>query len=271
MIRSVLYVPGDRPAMIARAGRRGADLVLIDLEDSVPVAAKPAARTAAVEAIAGLRAETKVGVRVNASPGELDADLAALAGIEVDIVFVPKATLALADQVAAAIRHGGLVALVESGKGLLEAPALAAHPRVVRLAVGEADLGADLGMHAAPDDQAWIPSRAWLVWSSAAADLDGPIGPVYTDLPDLDGLRESTRRLAAMGYAGRSAIHPTQIEVINEVFTPSAAELEAARRLVAAYDAALAAGRGVIVDDRGAIVDEAVVRRSRRLAADHPD
>ena len=275
MIRSVLYVPADRPKMLAKAARRQSDLVLLDLEDAVPAGSKALARREARQAIPRLRREgARVGVRINSHPEHLPDDLASLAGLEIDTVVVPKADISVIDQVADSRALAGvdLTALVESGAGLLDAPAMAAHRRVVRLIAGEADLGADLGMSAPPDHPAWLPARAMLVWASAAAGIEGPIGPVYTNLatPDLRELKTTTESLAAMGFTGRSAIHPAHVPVINEVFTPSAEELEAARRLVDAYDTALAAGKGVIVDDQGRMIDEAVVRRSRRLAAAYP-
>ncbi|NIS35180.1 MAG: CoA ester lyase, partial [Actinobacteria bacterium] len=102
-------------------------------------------------------------------------------------VMVPKATAREVDLVAASPSVDGiaLVALIESGEGLLDARDIAAHPAVTRLAVGEADLAADLDMEAGDDDPAWLPSRMQLVWASAAAGLEGPIGPVFIDLRDL--------------------------------------------------------------------------------------
>ena len=268
MFISPLYVPADRPAMLEKAAGRGSDLVIIDLEDAVPLSSKSDARKAAVVAAARLAGEGQaVGIRINSVPDERDADLEALAESRLDAVMVPKATAREIEFVAKsdAIEGVPLVALIESGEGLLDAREIAAHRRVTRLAVGEADLAADLDMEAGDDDPAWLASRMRLVWASAAAGLDGPIGPVFIDLRDLDGFRASTVRLKAMGFGGRSAIHPAQVTVINEVFTPGDEELAAAGALVERYDAALAAGRGVIVDESGSIVDEALVRRARRM------
>lgn len=141
-------------------------------------------------------------------------DLAATRAAGLDGVVLPKATPGAVETVVDEWRlptpssQIRIVALIESAAGLLAAPRIAEHPNVVRLAVGEADLAADLGMSAPPDTDAWLPSRAWAVWASAAAGLPGPVAPVYTDLPDLDGLRSSTVDLAGMGYGARSAIHP---------------------------------------------------------------
>lgn len=272
MIRSALYVPADRPKMLVKAAQRHADLVLLDLEDAVPVGSKETARREARRAIPRLKQEgARVGVRINSHPDHLSADLEALSGLDVDTIVVPKADLRLIEEVANSRAATGtdLTALVESGRGLLDSPAMAAHDRVVRLMAGEADMGADLGMSVPANNPAWLASRSMLVWASAAAGIEGPIGPVYTnlDMSTLDELKGSTRELADMGFAGRSAIHPAHVRIINQVFTPTLEELEAARRMVEAYDQAIASGRGVIVDENGRMIDEAVVRRSRQMVA----
>ena len=276
MIRSVLYVPADRPKMLAKAAQRYADLVLVDLEDAVAVGSKDLARREAREAIPRLKQEGAViGVRINSHPDHLSADLDALAGLDIDTIVVPKAELRLIELIAGSAAAGDtdLTALVESGRGLLDAPAMADHERVVRLVAGEADMRADLGMSLPPDHPAWLAPRSMLVWASAAAGLAGPIGPVYNnlDMSTLDVLRRSTQELADMGFAGRSAIHPVHVRIINEIFTPTPEDLETARRLVEAYDRAIASGRGIIVDESGRMIDEAVVRRSRQMVAAYPD
>lgn len=270
MLRSVLYVPADRPKMLAKAARRGADLVLLDLEDAIAVGSKETARRRARTAIPRLKRESAiVGVRINSHPDHMYPDLDALSGTGVDVVVVPKADQQLVELVASAapVADADLVALVESGRGLLDAPAMAAHPRVMRLMAGEADMAADLGMSAPADHPAWLASRSMLVWASAAAGIEGPIGPVYTNMAirNLEELRITTQALADVGFTGRSAIHPAHIPVINETFTPSAAEMEAAHRLVEAYDDAVSYGKGIIVDENGRMIDEAVVRRARLL------
>ena len=276
MIRSVLYVPADRPKMLVKAAQRHADLVLVDLEDAVAVGSKDLARRDARRAIPRLKQEgAQVGVRINSHPDHLSDDLEALAGIDLDTIVVPKADLRLIEQIAGArmVEGLGLTALVESGRGLLDAPAMAAHERVVRLMAGEADMGADLGMSVPADHPAWLASRSMLVWASAAAGIEGPIGPVYTnlDMSTLDELRRSTQELRNTGFAARSAIHPAHVGIINEVFTPTSQDLEEARLMVDAYDRALASGRGIIVDANGRMIDEAVVRRSRQMVAAYHD
>jgi len=111
------------------------------------------------------------------------------------------------------------------------------------------------------------PLRLQLVVASAAAGIAAPVGPTSTDFRDLDALRASTRALLRLGFRGRTAIHPAQVPVINEVFSPSPEEIEAARRLVTAYEDAERQGRGVLTDDHGRMVDVAVVRSARDVLA----
>ena len=272
MIRSYLYVPGDRPAMLAKAATRGADMLILDLEDAVAPGAKAEARLIVREAIVELEAAgANFCVRINSEPDLAEADLEALVPTSVTTLVVPKATSAsIADLVKRVERAGferplRLMALIESARGLWDALPMAEHPWVVGLGIGEQDLGADLGVEHGEDPALWHPARSRLVWACSAAGLAGPSGPVSIDIRDLEGLRESTLLLRKCGFSSRSAIHPAQVGVINEVFTPSEEELEAARQLVDRYDRALAAGRGAITDARGRMIDEAVVRRARRV------
>ena len=272
MIRSFLYVPGDRPSMLAKAPSRGADVLIIDLEDSVAPNAKEEARRIIGDAIPEMEAAgAELAVRVNSEPEEQEADLAALTDAGIKTLVVPKATSEALEVLTQQCRGVGLssslrlVALIESGRGLWEALSIAEHPQVVGLAIGEQDLAADLGLEHGADPMLWHPARSRLVWASAAAGLRGPSGPVWTDIGDLDGLRGSTRLLRKCGYSSRPAIHPAQVPVINEVFTPSEEELETARQLVDDYQQAREEGRGAIRNSQGRMIDEAVIRRARRL------
>ncbi len=272
MIRSFLYVPGDRPSMLAKAPSRGADVLIIDLEDSVAPSAKEEARRIIVDAIPEMEAAgAQLAVRVNSEPEEQEADLAALTDAGIKTLVVPKATSEAIEVLTQECRGVGLssslrlVALIESGRGLWEALSIAEHPQVVGLAIGEQDLAADLGLEHGADPMLWHPARSRLVWASAAAGLRGPSGPVWTDIGDLDGLRGSTRLLRQCGYSSRPAVHPEQVPVINEVFTPSEEELETARQLVDDYQQAREEGRGAIRNSQGRMIDEAVIRRARRL------
>ena len=272
-LRSLLYVPADRPDRAATAfgltGERAPDALILDLEDGVAPSARADARAGLADLAAGRPgASPRIWVRVNSGPG-LAADLDAVAPLDVDGVILPKATVATVDGCSALLDSFGisvpLTALIESAAGWLEVAEIARHPAVVRLAIGEADLTADLGMTPSTDHRELMPLRVQLVVASAAAAIDPPTGPVSTEFRDLDALRGSTASLKAMGFGSRSAIHPAQVPVINEVFTPTVDELARARELVELFDRAVAAGDGAIVGPDGKMVDEAVVRSARRL------
>lgn len=272
--RSYLYVPGDREDRLDGAAARGADALILDLEDSVSEQNKALARKLVAGWLAGnTGVASRVWVRItSAAPAE---DIAALTR-PVAGVMVPKAEpelLRAVDELLTAREHelqlprGGIaiIALIETARGLLSAPELAALPRVARLAIGRADLSAELGLRLEPEDPGFDSLLLQLVVASAAAGIASPMAPTSTDFRDPAALRESTERFLRLGFRGRSAIHPAQIAVINEVFTPGAAEVERAEKLVAAFEESERSGSGVTVDDRGRMVDVAVVRSAREV------
>ena len=278
--RSHLYVPGDRPDVLAKALGRGADALIVDLEDAVAVSAKDSARAAVAEWLAGLpaAADNPVEVWVRVNPGRAaHVDVEAVAGPALAGICLAKAESAaevaavagLLDRLEAerAIPAGsiGIAPLLESAAALLRAAEIAQAPRVRRLQVGEADLKADTGIEPGDDERELLWVRSQVVLASAAAGIDPPVGPVSTNFRDLDALRASTEAVRRLGYRGRACIHPAQIAVVHEVFTPSPEAVEAAQALIAAYDAAVAAGSGVLLGPDGRMVDEAVVRQARRL------
>ena len=260
--RSYLYVPGDRPDRLDKALARAGDAVIADLEDAVALDRKDLALEAVVTWLAALPAERpEVWVRIGPGPRAADELAAVAASGRLTGVILAKADLATVSAAATALPPGMAIgALVETAGALLELPGLARHPRVRQLGLGEADLAAELGI--APDEPAVLgPVRAQVVIASAAAGISAPTGPVFLDVRDLDGLRASTAALKRAGFGARSAIHPDQVAVIEEVLTPTAEEVARARSVVSAWDAA---GAGVAVDERGRMVDEAVVRLARR-------
>jgi citrate lyase subunit beta/citryl-CoA lyase len=280
--RSHLYVPGDRPDVLAKAAGRGADALIIDLEDAVAPARKAAAR----EIVAAFLAERgdagteapALWVRVN--PGaealaDLDAVVSAsLTGICLakaesveDVTRVADALDELETGRGLAPRAIAVSPLLESASAVLRAAGIAGAPRVARLQVGEADLSADVGVELGADEREFLWVRSQVVLISAAAGIEPPVGPVSTNFRDLDALRESTLALKRMGYRGRACIHPAQVAVVNDVFTPSPEEVERAHTLVNGYQAAEAAGAGVFTDADGRMVDLAVVRAAQRTLA----
>jgi citrate lyase subunit beta / citryl-CoA lyase len=275
--RSLLYVPGDRRDRLDGTPGRGADALILDLEDAVPAARKEPARQTVARWLGAQRADTpELWLRINA--GSAGADVAACVTARVTGLVAPKATVGLLAEVdellAAREAELGLprgrfavLALIETAAGLLAAPEVAAAARVVRLGLGEVDLAAELGLVTTEPRAELAPLRLQLVVASAAAGIAAPVGPTSTDFRDLDALRASTRALLRLGFRGRTAVHPAQLPVINDVFSPGGEEVEAARRLVAAYEDAQRRGTGVITDDRGRMVDTAVVRTARDVLA----
>ncbi|MFC9971111.1 HpcH/HpaI aldolase/citrate lyase family protein [Spirillospora sp. NPDC127200] len=278
-MRSALYVPGDAPGKLATAVRRDADELIIDLEDAVPPAAKDGARRA-VAAWLGGRGDApgpRLWVRINAGAvGVRDVRAVALPGVA-GVCVAKTETVRQLEELDGLLTglekerglHGlGVVPLLESADAVLNAPALARAPRVVRLQLGEADLCADLGVEPGPDGRELLLARSRIVLASAAARIRPPVAPVSTDFRDPRALRASTLAFKRLGFRGRACVHPAQLPVVNEVFTPSPEEIARARDLVARHDAAMADGSGVCLDERGRLVDEAVVRSARRLLAD---
>ena len=257
--RSYLYVPASRPEMLAKAGDRGADALIVDLEDAVAPSRKVEARLTLRSFLPGPAEET--WVRVNNHPDLLTDDVAACGGAA-GIVLAKAEPGSLAQ--AASMTSRPLIPLIETAAGLLAAAEMAAVPGVERLAIGEADLSAELGVTPGDDGVELLYARSRLVVASAAAGIDAPVGPVFTDFRDAAGLRRSTEALARLGFGSRPAIHPAQVQVINETLTPTPEQLADARELIGAFEEALAAGAGAAAAD-GVMFDEAVVRQARRI------
>ena len=266
---------------MAKAVMTGADGVICDLEDAVAPSKKADARVRVAEFISH-DAPTALLVRINWGTAGLDdlravvpAASASFAGIYVPKVSTVDELFPIDEELTRLERSSGrvegsisIVALLETAQGILNAPVIAKGPRVRRLAIGEADLGAELGIELSPgDEREMLSARSMLVLASSSAGIEAPVGPVSTDFHDLETLLVSSEALRRLGFRGRSCIHPAQVAVVNAIFTPTRAQLERARRVVDLYDAAVAAGDGVIADDNGKMIDEAVVRSARRTLA----
>jgi len=277
--RSYLFVPGDRADRLAGAGTRGADAVIADLEDAVAPARRAEARAVVLGWLAGLETgpfEAWVRAGTPSAGDDLEVVGPTLTGLMLPKVEGAGVLHQLAGQLDGLEAGAGLPAgsirllpIVETARALRSIDEIAAAPRVARLMIGEFDLGAELGLDPA-DPGPFLPLRMQVVVASAAAGIAPPLGPVSPDYRDLVAFEADTRRLERQGFGSRPAIHPAQVPVINQVFTPSPAVLERARRLVDLYDAALAAGTGAVTDENGRMVDEAVVRSARRLLESAP-
>jgi citrate lyase subunit beta/citryl-CoA lyase len=255
--------------LFAKAVNSGADGVILDLEDSV----LPDAKTAAVQHVVDyltdeetLPTDPQIWVRVNNRPGLLEQELTALTGLRrLTGISLPKVESVVdLDRVNQLLpERMGVLALIESATGVTAVSQIANHPRVHRLGLGEADLIADLKMSPSPERAELMPIRISLVVASAAAGIDQPVGPAFVDVGDEQGLEHSSEQFRRLGYGGRSAVHPRQVEIINRAFTPTKSEIERAEDVVRSLAKGTDRETGVVVDDQGMMVDEAVVRSAR--------
>ncbi len=270
-LRSYLYAPGNRPELFAKAVNSGADGVILDLEDSV----LPGEKTVAIQHVVDYLADqetsptdSQIWVRVNNRPGLLEEELTALTGLRrLTGISLPKVeSVVELDRVNQLLpERVGVLALIESAIGVTAVAQIANHPRVHRLGLGEADLIADLKMRPSPERVELMPIRVSLVVASAAARIDQPVGPAFVDVGDEQGLERSSEQFRRLGYGGRSAVHPRQVEIINRAFTPTKSEIERAEDVVRSLAKGTDHETGVVVDDQGMMVDEAVVRSARHV------
>jgi citrate lyase subunit beta / citryl-CoA lyase len=277
--RSLLYVPATRESFVARAHTRGADAIILDLEDAVAPSEKPAARAALAKAVPMVRQSgAEVCVRINRPVRMAVLDIEAAVAAGADVLVLTKlmgpdhvrllAELTTESEVAHGVPIGRtrLIGLVETAAALGAMEAIArADERLVALGAGGEDLATDLGMEPTPD-ALYIPKMLAVVAARAAGVL--PLGFVGTvaGISDLDGYRAILRRSRALGFACASCVHPSQVPIVNEEYGARPEDLARARRMIAAFEASLAKGVGA-VSFEGDMIDEPVVERARRLLA----
>ena len=286
--RALLFVPGDRPDRIVKALATAADAVAVDFEDAVGDAEKDAARTAAAEALAGLAEPPRpsVYIRVNAlESAETEADLAAVSSMLTTTrlagLIVPKAesakqigsvhgTLTTAERTAG-IEPGtlGLVPIIETARGVLEAAGVAAaSPRIRTLLFGTLDLAGELGVEPTVEGRELLHARSQVVLAARAAGLGGPLDGPYPALEDEAGLIRSSAAARELGFTGRAVLHPAQVAPVQREFAPTPGELVRAREVIAAYDEARRQGLGALRLPDGTFVDRPVVNRAAALLED---
>ena len=277
MRRSRLYVPGSEPKYFINAALHGSDGVILDLEDSVHVGEKDAARLLVRNA---LRAVEFLGcermVRINQIPLGLD-DLDEIVPESADLILIPKVEspeqIAEADRRIVEIKSNygitrpiWLMPILESALGIENAFSIAkASPQIVALTIGLEDYTADLGVVKTLAGNESLYARQRVVNAARAAGVQA-IDSVFGDVGDLEGLRAWALNSRALGFEGMGCVHPMQIPVIHEAFAPSTAEIERARKVVAAYDEAQEKGLGV-VSLGSKMIDPPVVQRALKLMA----
>ncbi|WP_077038156.1 CoA ester lyase [Pelomonas sp. KK5] len=283
-MRSKLFVPGARPELFAKALASEADALSIDLEDAVPESGKAAARAAVRDFLASEAAQRSgktIIVRVNAlGSAHFEADVQAVVGPALAMINLPKpesgadvraaaAALAHAQALAGSTHDIRLLANIETPRALRNAVEIAAaHERVWGLQLGLGDLFEPYGI--ARRSPANVHAVMFQVAMAAAEAGVAACDGAFADIQDEAGLRAEAGMSRALGFVGKSCIHPRQIAVLNEIYQPAAAELDHARRIVAAAGAAEAAGRGAFVVD-GKMIDAPFLARAKRLLSLHPD
>lgn len=265
LVRSVLFAPAGDERKLRKALASAADAVVADLEDATAPPEKAAAR-AVVEAVwADAEPGPARGLRVNAPGTEwFEDDLGLASRLPLEFLMLPKATPEAVE--ALGLDGPPVLAIVETADGLRRAYETAAAPRVLALALGSHDLGAELLTSPRADGLELLYARSKLVTDSAAAGLRSPFDTVFLDFRDPTGLDQEARLARALGFGGKLCIHPDQLGVVNAVYGPSDAELEWARGVLDAHAAGLREGRGVVALD-GRMIDTPVVRRAERLLA----
>lgn len=272
--RSVLYMPAANERALEKAKGIPADAIIFDLEDAVSPESKDLARTQAVAAVnSGDYGRRELTIRCNAlaTPwGHMD--VAAAAAACVSAVVIPKIdSVAEVDAVSAALDAAGapqemkIWAMIETPTAIMDCRAIAAHPRVAVLVMGTNDLAKELRAAQVPGRHPLVPSLHMALLATRESDkpiLDG----VYNDIKNAEGFRAECVQGAEMGFDGKTLIHPDQVAPANEVWSPTEAEVEHARRVIAAFDEALAEGKGVVQLD-GRMIENLHVANAKRAIA----
>lgn len=265
--RTFLFVPGNRPERFGKALHAGADAVVIDLEDAVPLADKPAARDAIAQAMPALLAQAvPVVVRIN-PPGQPEGrqDIAWLAGgVAPHGIMLPKAESAQEiEAVRRVLPDAPILPLIESAAGHAALDRVAGADGVLRLAVGHIDFMADTGILCSHDEPELAPLRFAVAMATRLHRLAPAIDGVTSAIDDTARLRDDTLRALRFGFGGKLCIHPRQVGVVHDSLAPDAQAVEWARRVVAAD----AASGGAAVQLDGRMIDLPVVLQARRTLA----
>jgi citrate lyase subunit beta/citryl-CoA lyase len=270
---SYLFAPGSNSRLVGRALVAGAHAVVLDLEDGVAPDEKDRARDVVASALAdsAVAGGPAIFVRVNGlATGRCRDDVEAVIAPALTGIRLPKVESAEeAAEVASWLpRNTVLDCTIESAAGVLAAREIAgADARVCALVFGAADFALDIGAQLTRDGRESFHVRSHLVLASAAAGKTQPVDGAFPWLDDPEGLEASARAARALGFGGKSAIHPTQLEPIHAAFAPSEADLEDARLVIDIFERARAEGSGVARTSDGRVIDEPIVEAARRALA----
>ncbi len=263
--RSLLFVPATSTQLFRKAAERGADALIIDLEDAVPAARKAEARVLAAQAIDAMAGMVPLLARVNAAPELLAADIAALPLARLQGVLLPKVeSVESIDRLADAIARAtgpAIVALIESPLGLLRADSIAAHPALCALGFGSEDYATAMKVEPEPGPLLWAAQKVAVcarAFDLACWGLPGSVA----DIAGVDSFGRLVRQARSIGFTGTVCIHPRQVAVANAGFGPSEQQLAWASKVIAADDEASAQGLGAVTLD-GRMIDRPIVERAR--------
>ncbi|MBE9639085.1 HpcH/HpaI aldolase/citrate lyase family protein [Salipiger mangrovisoli] len=265
--RSVLYIPGSKDRALDKARGLAVDALIFDLEDAVAPAEKAAAREtlAAALGVGGYGKRTRI-VRINGLDTDWgEADARAADGMDCDAVLLPKVEDPVQLDALAALTDKPLWAMMETPKAMLNAQAIAAHPRLAGMVMGTNDLAKELNSRFRADRLPMLTSLQLCLLAAKAAGcviVDG----VYNAFKDDEGLRAECDQGRDIGFDGKTLIHPAQVEIANAAFAPSEGEIALARRQIHAFEQAEAAGQGVAVVD-GKIVENLHVVTAKSVLA----
>ncbi len=264
--RSFLFVPAHKAERYPKAIASGADAVVIDLEDALPIAAKVEGRAALLGAwqtlTAGVRSQILVRINPTGSPWHSD-DIALLTKLPgLGAVMLPKAESAAQIQhLTSGIANIKVLPLIETAKGVSEINSIAAASGLLRLGLGHIDLQADLGMSASPDEQELAPLRWAMVVASRLCNIPSPVDGITTSTSDEEAWLEGAKRSRRFGFGGKLCIHPAQIKGVHVGFAPTSGEVDWAQRVL---DSEKLAGGGAFSVD-GKMVDAPVIQLARQL------
>lgn len=279
--RSWLFVPASNARRVNSAYASAADAIILDLEDAIPQAEKAAARVGAKEALNRADRPQLVYVRINAlDTAHLLDDLEVLVASRPDGVMLPKTNSAsdvktldwLLTQFErrASIAEGStlIVPLIETGEGVANVAEIAASSsRVTALSFGAGDFTLDLNLHWSRDELELLSHRNSIVLASRVAGLNAPLDAVWVEMGDTAGMQASAARSRDHGFQGKMCIHPTQVAIVNEAYTPTSEAVATAQRIIEAFEAAEKTGAGSIQLD-GKMIDYPIVASARAITAE---
>ena len=275
--RSMMFVPGNNPKMINSADIYGADSLMFDIEDSIPVTEKDTARILVAEALKSMKFHAETVVRINhptQTPFGYD-DMDVIIPAKPDLIRLPKTESVeeveiVADRIAQIEREKGwpegtinIIVAIESVKGLYNVREICHGPRVVAIALGAEDYRADLRTGKSKPAVELYFARASILHAAREAGIRC-IDTVFSDVKDTEGFREEVEFIKALGFDGKSCIHPRQIDIIHEVYTPSEKEIEYSVKVLNSYAEAKRKNLGVIAVE-GKMIDGPIVVRAQRI------